>query len=349
MWAFKTLYDKGLVYEGFRVLPYCWRVRDAAVQPRDCGWTTIYQQRQDPAVTVWVELETGERLLVWTTTPWTLPSQPGAAPSARTSTTSCVEHDGERYLLGRGRGSAPTRGSWRGRADRVGHASRAPSSSAAATPRRSTSSPTGAGTERATRCSPRDYVTTEDGTGVVHMAPGFGEDDQLVCDAAGIRPSSPSTTRARFTARSRRTQGCRCSTPTTPIIRDLKAAGVARARTRPTSTPTRTAGAADTPLIYKAVSSWFVEVTAFRDRMVELNQQITWVPEHIKDGQFGKWLAERPRLVDQPQPLLGLADPGLEVRRPDLPADRRLRLARRARARLRRARSPTCTGRSSTS
>ena len=65
------------------------------------------------------------------------------------------------------------------------------------------------------------------------------------------------------------------------------------------------------PLIYKAVSSWFVEVTKFRDRMVELNEQITWVPEHVKHGQFGKWLAERARLVDQPQPVLGLADPGL--------------------------------------
>ena len=80
------------------------------------------------------------------------------------------------------------------------------------------------------------------------------------------------------------------------------------------------------------MTSWFVAVTAFKDRMVELNQQINWVPEHVKDGSFGKWLANARDWSISRNRFWGSPDPGVEERRPELPARRRVRLARRARA-----------------
>jgi isoleucyl-tRNA synthetase len=135
-----------------------------------------------------------------------------------------------------------------------------------------------------------DFVTDEDGTGVVHIAPGFGEDDQKLCDANGIGLVVPVDERGRFTAEVPPYEGKNVILEANPeVIKDLKAAGrVVRHETIVHSYPHcwRT----DQPLIYKAVSSWFVEVTKFRDRMVELNQQIEWFPEHVRDGAFGKWL-----------------------------------------------------------
>ena len=129
------------------------------------------------------------------------------------------------------------------------------------------------------------------------------------------------------------------------IIRDLKAAGVVvRHETYDHNYPHcwRT----DQPLIYKAIPSWYVKVTAFRDRMVELNQDITWVPEHVKDGIFGNWLANARDWNIGRNRYLGRADPGVEVGQSGISADRRLRLARRDRARFRRAAegpaSPLC-------
>ena len=103
------------------------------------------------------------------------------------------------------------------------------------------------------------------------------------------------------------------------------------------------------PLIYMAVSSWFVEVTKFKDRMVELNEQITWVPEHVKHGQFGKWLENARDWSITRNRFWGCPIPVWKTDDPAVPAHRRLRLLRRARARLRRRGRRTCTARSSTS
>src|SRR5690606_607599 len=147
-----------------------------------------------------------------------------------------------------------------------------------------------------------DFVTTEDGTGLVHLAPAFGEDDMAVCDAAGITPVVPVDGRGRFTTEVPDYAGQQVFDANPVIITDLKAGSgplaavpaeqrsrVVRHETYDHSYPH--CWRCRNPLIYKAVSSWFVRVTEFRDRMAQLNQEITWVPEHIKDGQFGKWLA----------------------------------------------------------
>jgi isoleucyl-tRNA synthetase len=134
-----------------------------------------------------------------------------------------------------------------------------------------------------------DFVTTEDGTGVVHLAPGFGEDDQRVCSDNGIGLVVPVDSRGLFTSEVPEYEGMLVFDANPLIIRELKSRGVVlRHETYDHAYPHcwRTGK----PLIYKAVSSWFVNVTAVKDRMVALNEEITWVPDHLKHGSFGKWL-----------------------------------------------------------
>ena len=344
MWAFKTLWDKGLVYEGFRVLAYCWRC-ETPLSNTETRMDDVYRDRQDPALTVWFELDDGDRILIWTTTPWTLPSNLALAVGPDIDYAVMQDADGARYILAESRLDAYAKELGRGR--RRSPRSRAPSSSAGATRRCSRSSPTH---PNAFQVLAGDFVSTEDGTGVVHMAPGLrrGRPDRLQrrrhpdrsarwTSTAATPPRSPPWAGA---ARVRR-QPARDPRPQGPRRRACA--------TTPTTTRTRTAGAATSRSCTGRSRRGSSRSPTFRDRMVELNQQITLGARARQGGQLRQVAGQRPRLVDQPQPLLGLADPGVEERRPELPAHRRLRLARRPRARLRRRRSTTCTARSSTS
>ncbi|MFZ4514976.1 MAG: isoleucine--tRNA ligase [Acidimicrobiia bacterium] len=281
MWAFATLYDKGLVYEGFRVLPYCWEC-ETPLSNFETRLDNSYRNRQDRAVTVWFGLANGMRLLVWTTTPWTLPSNLAIAvnPDVRYTV---FEDDGERYVIG-------TEAVARYRKE-LANATEVETISGSELVGQTYEPlfPYFADTANAFRVIPGDFVTAEDGTGAVHMAPGFGEDDQRVCAEAGISVVCPVDERGCFTTEVPDYVGTQVFEANGPIIKALGALGhVVRQESYDHSYPHcwRT----DTPLIYKAVSSWFVNVTAIKDRMVELNQQITWVPDHVRDGAFGKWI-----------------------------------------------------------
>ncbi|MDT0165115.1 isoleucine--tRNA ligase [Actinotalea sp. AC32] len=303
VWAFKQLYDKGLAYEGYRVLPYCWRDETPLSNHELRMDDDVYASRQDPAVTLGVRLESGELALVWTTTPWTLPSNLAVAVGPDVEYVVVVpgegaaEHlAGERLLLAASRlasyarelGEEPAVLERVAGRDLVG---------------RRYTPPFGyfEGHENAHRLLAGDFVSTEDGTGLVHLAPAFGEDDMAVCDAAGITPVVPVDSKGRFTAEVPDYAGEQVFDANARILADLKAgtgpleavAPAQRAvvvRHETYQHPYPHCWRCRNPLIYKAVSSWFVRVTAFRDRMVELNEQITWVPDHIKHGQFGKWL-----------------------------------------------------------
>lgn len=142
-----------------------------------------------------------------------------------------------------------------------------------------------------------EFVTTEDGTGIVHMAPAYGEDDMAVTSPVGIEPVTPVDAKGRFDSSVPDYQGQHVFDANAQIIRDLKnqsgpaaANGAVLIRHETYEHPYPHCWRCRNPLIYRAVSSWFVTVTKFRERMVELNQQITCYPEHVKDGQFGKWL-----------------------------------------------------------
>ncbi|MGI9016488.1 MAG: isoleucine--tRNA ligase [Euzebya sp.] len=301
MWAFKALYDKGLIYEGFRVLAYCWRC-ETPLSNTETRMDDVYRPRQDPAVTVGLRLGTsahqvdslddaldGALALIWTTTPWTLPSNLAAAvhPDLDYVVVEPSEGDfaGQRLLLAaaavpryaRELGSEPPVIAHLRGAELLGRRYTPPFDYFA-------------GAENAHVVLAADYVSAEDGTGLVHIAPAFGEEDKLVTDAAGITPVVPVDSQGLFTDAVTDFAGMHVFEANTPITRALREDGVL-IRHETYEHPYPHCWRCDNPLIYRAVSSWFVEVTKIRDRMVELNQQITWVPEHIKDGSFGQWLA----------------------------------------------------------
>ncbi|HTK66554.1 MAG TPA: isoleucine--tRNA ligase [Pseudonocardia sp.] len=295
MWAFKALWDKGLVYQGFRVLWYCWH-DETPLAATETKMDDVYLNRQDPAVTVGMRVRApgsdldGALALVWTTTPWTLPSNLAMAVNPDVEY-SLVAANGERYLLA---------------SARVGHYARELGEEPELL-----RTFTGAelvdvayqpvfdffqGWPRAHRILAADYVTTDDGTGIVHIAPAFGEEDKEVTDAAGIEVVNPVDTSGEFDSRVAPYQGMQVFDANPQIIRDLKDGTAAHVhgvllRHETYDHPYPHCWRCGNPLIQRAVDSWFVKVTAFRDRMVELNKQITWVPENIRDGQFGSWLA----------------------------------------------------------
>jgi isoleucyl-tRNA synthetase len=309
MWAFKTLYDKGLVYEGFRVLAYCWRC-ETPLSNTETRMDDVYRDRQDPALTVWFTLDGGDRIAVWTTTPWTLPSNLALAVGPEVEY-AVLERDGQKAYIGAARLGyyAKELEGWEQTGTVLG---------AELVGRRYTplfDFLVGQAGPNAYQVLGADFVTTEDGTGVVHLAPAFGEDDQTACLAAGIPTLVTVDDHTRFTSLVPPYEGLQVFEANKPVMKELKERGaVLRQDTYTHSYPH--CWRCDTPLVYKAVSSWFVAVTQFRDRMVELNQQINWTPEHVRDGQFGKWLEgardwsiSRSRFWGSPIPVWRSDDP----------------------------------------
>ncbi|WP_275406226.1 isoleucine--tRNA ligase [Gordonia sp. JH63] len=291
MWAFKALYDKGLIYQGYRVLPYSW-YEQTPLSNQESKLDDAYRMRQDPAVTVTMPLRVpdgplasldGVNALIWTTTPWTLPSNLAIAVNPEVTYVHVKAADGREYLLAEALLGAYAKeiadpevlGTHRG-AD-LKDLSYAPPFDFFA------------GHPNSHRVLLGDYVTTDSGTGIVHLAPAFGEEDMDLATANGIEVVQPLDPGGRFTAHVPPYEGLMVFDANPVIIKDLKESGrILRHETIEHSYPH--SWRSGQPLIYMAVPSWFVAVTQFRDRMVELNKQITWVPEHIRDGQFGKWL-----------------------------------------------------------
>ncbi|WP_375003976.1 isoleucine--tRNA ligase [Gordonia sp. PS3] len=289
MWAFKRLHDKGLVYQGYRVLPYSW-YEQTPLSNQESKLDDAYRMRQDPAVTVTMPLSApgspldGVNALIWTTTPWTLPSNLAIAVHPETEYTHVRTADGDEYLLAsalvgayaKELGEPETVGVYLGK-ELAGLSYRPPFDFFLGHPASHV-------------VLLADYVTTDSGTGVVHLAPAFGEEDMDVATANGIEVVQPLDPGGRFTDLVPPYQGQMVFDANPNIIRDLKAAGrILRHETIEHSYPH--SWRSGQPLIYMAVPSWFVAVTEIKDRMLELNQQITWSPAHIRDGQFGKWLA----------------------------------------------------------
>ncbi|MGI9621651.1 MAG: isoleucine--tRNA ligase [Acidimicrobiales bacterium] len=289
MWAFRQLWDRGLIYEAYRVMPYSWGA-ETPLSNFEIRIDDATRPRQDPAITVAFDLTPAPgdpgpiQVLAWTTTPWTLPSNLALAVGPDVEY-SLVEAGDRYYLLGAaavekyrsslGEGEVHSTVVGRDLIDRT------------YTPLL----PYFEQRSDAFRVLAADFVDTEEGTGVVHMAPGFGEDDQRICKENGIEIGAaiPVDDQGRFTDDVVEWAGQNVFDANPEIIRALKAADrVIRHDTYEHNYPHcwRT----DTPIIYKAISSWYVEVTAIRDRLMELNQEINWVPDHVRDGRFGMWL-----------------------------------------------------------
>ncbi|WP_312588320.1 isoleucine--tRNA ligase [Corynebacterium dentalis] len=303
MWAFKALWDKGLVYQGFRVLPYSW-AENTPLSNQETRLDDSYKMRQDPTLTVTFPITgvkdgssanadlVGATALAWTTTPWTLPSNLALAVNPSVTYVQVeVGEDGAEGFVGRRFLLAQ---------DLVGAYAKELGENHTVVSEHPGTELIGLTYEpifgyfrdhpNAFQILGADYVTTEDGTGIVHQAPAFGEDDMNTCDAAGIEVVIPVDMDGKFTSLVPEYEGLLVFDANKEIIKDLKEAGkVVRHQTIEHSYPH--SWRSGEPLIYMALPSWFVAVTKFRDRMVELNhEEIEWLPEHIRDGQFGKWL-----------------------------------------------------------
>ena len=313
IWAFQQLYDKGLAYEGYRVLPYCWRDETPLSNHELRMDDDVYKMRQDQTVTVTFPLDgekaealglTGVKALAWTTTPWTLPTNlalavgPGIAyavvPAGPRGAADSPETAGG-YLL-----AADLVGAY---ANDLGYDSvdEAKAAIARTIAGRDLEGVQYArlwdhyadtevwGTENAWRILVDDYVSTTEGTGIVHQAPAYGEDDQRVTESYGIPVIVSVDDGGRFLPNIAEVAGLQVFDANKPLIQLLRSMGrLLRLASYEHSYPH--CWRCRNPLIYKAVSSWFISVPDIKQRMLELNQQINWVPENVKDGQFGKWL-----------------------------------------------------------
>lgn len=321
LWAFKTLHDKGRAYEGYSVMPYCWKDETVLSTHELRMDDDVYQDRQDPSVVVTFPLQgekaqdlglDGVTALAWTTTPWTLPTNFSLAVGPEIVYVTVPAGP-----QGAADGTAPGEGSFLLAEDllgsfvaELGYAD-LESVQAAVGERRYAGAELEHvtyevlwdiysadrerwGTENAWIITVADYVSTSDGTGIVHQATAYGEEDQKVNAAYGIPVIVSVDDGALFLDHFRGTAldeiaGLQVFEANRPIIRNLQRMHrlfkeTSYVHSYPHCWRCRN------PLIYKAVGSWFVKVADQRERMLELNEQIDWVPGNVKHGQFGTWL-----------------------------------------------------------
>ena len=312
MWAFKQLYDKGLAYQGYRVLPYCPKDQTPLSAHELRMDADVYQDRQDTTVSVAVKLRDEEDAyaVFWTTTPWTVPTNFAIVVGADIDYVEVRPTEGKfagkKFYLGK-----PLLGSYVKELGENYEIVRELKGAEMEGWRYYPVFPYFAGDENAAegkvpgpegyQIFTADYVDTVEGTGLVHQAP-YGEDDMNTLNAKGIKSVDVLDAGCKFTSLCPDYEGLYVFDANKPILRNLRAGDGPLARIPEEqrailfqeksyvhSYPHCWRCA--TPLIYKPVSSWFVAVTKIKDRLLELNQQINWIPNNVKDGQFGKWLA----------------------------------------------------------
>jgi isoleucyl-tRNA synthetase len=287
IWAFAEAHRKGLIYKDYRVAPYCYRC-ETPLSLSEIRVDDSTRPKQDRALTVKFELLgadlDGVAALAWTTTPWTLPANLGLAVGAEIEYV-VVESKVGRVLLAhdavkryqRELGEAPT---------------------VVATVRGA------ALVERGVRYRPilpyfqhddafrvilGDFVSTQDGTGIVHMAPAFGEDDYWACRRAGIEVRCPVDSAGCYTHEIGDFAGHNVHTANPGVAKLLKDRGVVvRDETIEHNYPH--CWRCRNPLIYRALDAWYFKVEALRERLIQANQEISWYPETVKFGRFGNWL-----------------------------------------------------------
>jgi isoleucyl-tRNA synthetase len=288
-WIVRQLWDRGLLYEGHRVTPYCGRC-GTALSSHEVAQG--YEDVVDPSIYVRFPLTSGTEgaaapeadLLVWTTTPWTLISNVAAAVGPAFSYVRIPAPDGGRDLVLGERAAArlfpqaEVRERWRG-TDMAGWRYRRPFDFI---------DPPPPGRE-GWRVVVADYVSDDDGSGVVHLAPAFGEDDAQVGRAEGLPVLNPVDADATFDHTVPPWQGRFVKDADPEIIADLRRRGLLVAE-QPYEHSYPHCWRCGTPLIYWAKTSWFVRTEERRADLLAQNEAIAWFPDHIKHGRFGRWL-----------------------------------------------------------
>ena len=285
-WVFKTLWEKKLIYQGKKILPYSWRVT-SPLSNFEAGLN--YRSVQDPAITIGLPNldKPEEAFLIWTTTPWTLPANLALAvhPDLEyvkvklrksekisyvwlvASRLSDYEKELEQEIIERRKGKELIGISYEYLFPFFSQKRK----------------------ENAFRIIEGDFVTDAEGTGIVHMAPAFGENDYYSCGKANIEPVDPTNANGEFTEEAPPYAGKFVKDADKDIIQDLKKNGfLVRQSTIQHNYPY--CYRSNTPLLYKGVSSWFLDVEKIKEKLLKNNEEINWIPEHLQKGRFGKWL-----------------------------------------------------------
>lgn len=279
-WSLKELYKKDLLYEGFKVVPFCTR----------CGTSLSshevsqgYKDTAEDSVYVAFKLkQKGRYILAWTTTPWTLPGNVALAVGKNLDYVEVELPDGDKLILGKDRlkvldlkykiAKEMKGGELEGLEYEPLYGIKELQN------------------KNSHKVILADFVTTEDGTGVVHTAGMYGEDDYEICKKNNLPLVHTVGEDGKFLGIAPEfIKGKFAKSADRDIIEDLKRRHLLLKKEKIThSYPF--CWRCDTPLLYYAINSWFIKVTAVKDKLIKLNQKINWYPGHIKDGRFGKWL-----------------------------------------------------------
>jgi isoleucyl-tRNA synthetase len=283
VWVFKDLWDRGLVYEGQKVVAYCTRCQ-TSLSNFEARQDDAFRSRVDPAVTVRFRLknEPSQSLVAWTTTPWTLPSNVAVAVRPDIEYTR-VTKDGESVWI-----STACLPRYARELAGYDEAERRLGSDLVGVEYEPLF-PYFASTLGAFRVLPAEFVSTEEGTGFVHLAPSFGEDDAAVCAEFGIEGPNPVRDDGTFDATVPDLAGLHVLEANDQIAARLKSDGTLFTREQYTHKYPH-CWRCDSPLLYRAITTWFIRVTDVKSDMMALNRNIRWIPEHVRDGRFGKWL-----------------------------------------------------------
>ncbi len=284
-WVFGQIYQKDLVYEGLKVMPFSARL---GTPLSNFEANLNYKEVDDPSLTVKLELidERGTSLLIWTTTPWTLPSNLAVMAKKEMKYVKVQERaSGNCYIL------AASRLPFYFKNPEEYEIVATLTGESLAGKRYQPLFPYFAtrAQQKAFRVILEESISDEEGTGLVHSAPAFGEVDFYACAREGIELVNPTDHNGKFTQEVPDFAGLFVKDADKEIIRRLKNEkkifhhGQIRHRYP-------FCWRSDTPLIYKAVTTWFVAVEKIKEQLLAANEQIHWVPEHIKEGRFGKWL-----------------------------------------------------------
>ena len=278
-WALKTMWDRGLISKGFRVAPYCPRcMTPLSSHELAQGWQ---DDTPDPSIVVRFRLKSdpSTSILAWTTTPWTLPGNVALAVGEDVDYVKVRQGD-EYLILAEARLEVLD-----GEFEVVQHMKGSELVGLDYEPPYAYLPPEG----RAWYVLPADFVSTEDGTGVVHTSALYGADDLRLCEAAGIHAHHSVDLRGRFVPEVEKFAGLFVKEADPEIVEDLRERGLLYAAGEVRHTYPF-CWRCKTPLIYYALDSWYIRTTAVKDQLVANNLATNWVPAHVRTGRMGDWL-----------------------------------------------------------